>query len=197
LYDNAGRTALRLAIKAFRDKKLTKRNPFEATYRLLARQPVKVKIGSRMVKLDPSGMEWFLLNYCLIEYRQMFTELDRKGMPGFTAPMLEILFARFPDAVLPQHRKKRAYLSAMLSKNEVFGSSPYNRQIFVRVGHGIYVLNPMIDLGVRDEWKPVGDMMGLTEMLETMGTLGERAQKAWTDLRTRTISTPEKMGRGG
>jgi Ankyrin repeats (many copies)/UvrD-like helicase C-terminal domain len=196
LYDNAGRTALRLAIKAFRDKKLTKRNPFEATYRLLARQPVKIKIASRMVKLDPSGMEWFLLNYCLVEYRQMFTELDSMGMPGFTAPMLETLFSRFPDAVLPQHRKKRAYLSAMLSKNELFGTSPYNRQLFLRVGHGIYVLNPSIEIGVRDQWNAVGDVMGLTELLETMGTLGQRAQKAWTELRTRTIATLEKAGRG-
>ncbi len=197
LRDNAGRTALRTVLKSWRDMKLTKPSSFSEVYRLLVREPIRVKVANRMAKLDPSTMEWFLLSFCLVEYRQMLASGTERGMPAFTAPLLERLLAAFPDSVLPPHRKKRAYLSAILSKNEAGGSSPYNRRLFVRVGHGLYVPSPAMDIGSRDDWVTIADLMGLAELFAAAGAAGERAQKWWMTLRSRTEKALEQSQSAG
>jgi hypothetical protein len=40
---------------------------------------------------------------------------------------------------------RSAEVSSILSKNEVNGTSPYNRRLFFRSSHGHYILNPAPD----------------------------------------------------
>ena len=199
LRDNAGRTALRSALKAWCDQTLTKASAFAEVYRLLDRQPIRVKAGNRLTKLDPSTMEWFLLNFCLVDYRQALVREVKTGrLPGLTAPLLEHLLTRVPDPVLAQHRKKRAYLSAMLSKNEAVGRSPYNRRLFVRVGRGLYIPNPALDIGDRDGWISLGELMGVSQVFANAGDSGRRAEATWNTLRARTdaaIAQVQSSGR--
>lgn len=67
----------------------------------------------------------------------------------------------FPEYVLPAKRKKRAYISSILSKNEYYRDGPYNRRLFLRVEHGQYILNPLMDLFVGDRWTNVYELLGV------------------------------------
>jgi hypothetical protein len=167
LVDTAGRTPLRVGLAAWLDGHGVKRSSFSDVYRLLAATPVKVKVGARMTKLDPSGMEWFLLNLGLVLYRRLVPgALRHQGLPAFKATSLERTLASFPDRVLPPRRKQRAYVSSILAKNEAFGTNPYNRHLFLRVAHGHYVLNPALELEVKGTWVGVGEAMGLPLLLD-------------------------------
>jgi hypothetical protein len=167
LVDTAGRTALRVSLAAWLDGHGVKRSSFADVYRLLATTPVKVKVGARMSKLDPSSMEWFLLNLGLVLYRRLVPDaLEHQGLPAFKATALERILASLPDRVLPARRKQRVYVSSVLAKNEAFGSNPYNRHLFLRVAHGYYVLNPALDVEMKGSWVAVGDVMALPLLLD-------------------------------
>lgn len=169
LTDTAGRTPLRVSLAAWLDGQGGKRAAFAEVFQHLASTPIKVKVGARMSKLDPSSMEWFLLNLALVLYRRMIPDaLMLRALPAFKAPALERTLASFPDRVLPQRRKQRAYVSSILSKNEVDGTSPYSRRLFYRATHGYYVLNPALEIEVKGVWVVVGDLMGLPLLLESL-----------------------------
>lgn len=169
LVDTAGRTPLRVGLAAWLDGHGVKRSGFADVYRLLATTPVKAKVGARMTKLDPSSMEWFLLNLGLVLYRRLVPEaLRHQRVPAFKATSLEPILASFPDRVLPPRRKQRPYVSSILAKNEAFGTNPYNRHLFLRVAHGFYVLNPALEIEVKGAWVGVGDAMGLPLLLDSL-----------------------------
>jgi hypothetical protein len=169
LVDTAGRTPLRVSLASWLDGHGVKRSSFADVYRLLATTPIKVKVGTRMTKLDPSSMEWFLLNLGLVLYRRLVPEALRdRRLPAFKATALQRVLASFPDRVLPPRRKQRAYVSSILAKNEAFGTNPYNRHLFLRVGHGLYVLNPALEVEVKGAWVSVGDTMGLSLLFDSL-----------------------------
>jgi hypothetical protein len=79
---------------------------------------------------------------------------------GFsTADFLEAIQA-FPENVLPAYRKRRAYLSGVLARNEVARDYPYNRRIFMRLRQGYYALNPRLSLRVGEEWVDLYEHLG-------------------------------------
>lgn len=97
-------------------------------------------------------MEFFLLNLMAAITHNKFSEKYFRYNPGFcTDDFLESL-ENFPENVLLKRRKKRSYISSILSKNEAHSSSQYNRKLFLRTGHGRYILNPKLEIKVQDEW---------------------------------------------
>jgi len=83
----------------------------------------------------------------------------------FNAPLLTSLFKRFPDSVLPQHRKKRPYISGILSKNERSREGRYNRKIFKRLKRGQYIINPAVSIRVQDAWVNIYDLLPLDRLV--------------------------------
>jgi hypothetical protein len=67
----------------------------------------------------------------------------------------------FPDTVVPERRKKRAYISSILSKNEVGRDDKYNRRLFRRIKHGHYLINPELAVWVEGEWRNIYDLLSL------------------------------------
>ena len=89
-------------------------------------------------------------------------------MAGFsTADFVEAIQA-FPENVLSAYRKRRAYLSGVLARNEVARDYPYNRWIFVRLRQGYYALNPRLSLRVGEEWVDLYEHLG-RPLLEAHG----------------------------
>jgi len=170
LCDTAGRTALRIAIATWLDGREVKAADFAAVYQDLATAPIKVKVGGRMSKLDPSSMEWFLLNLCLVLYRRMAARsLEEMTLPAFKAPALASMLECFPSGVLAAHRKRRTYVSSALSRNEVTGNGRYNRGLFFRVAHGYYLLNPALEIEVGGAWTSAAELMGMPVLLDSIG----------------------------
>ena len=65
----------------------------------------------------------------------------------------------FPASVLPQRSRRRGYLSAVLSRNELTRDYAYNRRLFARTAHGFYVLNPAVSLRAGEGWVPLYDRL--------------------------------------
>jgi hypothetical protein len=112
------------------------------------------------------------------------------------------LAERLPAAALRPDRRRREYLSGVLARHELGRDYPYNRRLFLRVGHGRYVLNPGLALRIGDEWVPVYDAMGLRRMA-SLGLrrhvsalkLIERAQARALELRgRRELPRPDLRG---
>ena len=164
LRDNGHRTAFQLALReGFR-------NPDYAAvslggiYRELAPSSLKVKIEDRMIKLDERHMTFFLLNAMMAIQQDLLRIKIFDRIPGFeTADFVKPL-ERFPEQVIPEYRRKRPYLSSVLAGHEVSRPEPHNRKLFVRIAHGFYVLNPVMEVEVDDRWVNVYDWMRLDEV---------------------------------
>jgi hypothetical protein len=135
----------------------------------LAPSHIKVKVVDKLFKLDKSRMEYFMFNMAMIRLRhellrstEYFQSRERHLYYynfGLKAAELAVYVERIPDAVMPERRKKRAYISSILSKNEAAGSDPYNRKLFCRVEHGYYILNPLLQVENGDGWINVYDRL--------------------------------------
>jgi Viral (Superfamily 1) RNA helicase/Ankyrin repeat len=168
--DTAGRTALRVSLAAWLDQRGVKAAAFQQVWEQLATAPLKLKLGGRMVKLDPTTGEWFLVQLCLVQVRRTMDEAARQGaLPVLDAPGLARLVADFPPGTLPAYRRRREYLSSLLAKNEIGSRNQYGRRLFQRVRRGAYALCPALHVEVKGEWVPVGDLMGLPALVEAIG----------------------------
>ncbi len=80
---------------------------------------------------------------------------------AFTAVRLAELVEYLPDSVLPGYRRKRQYISSLLSKNEIGSQNPYGRKLFMRLRTGYYILNPKLAVLQKEEWIPLYRYAGL------------------------------------
>ena len=141
LTDNASKTAFDLILqKACHDKRFTQTKLAEL-FQALAPDSINVQANGRLIKIDQRHAEFLLLSVCLY--------FDKPFSAGELASILE----HFPETVCPDYRMRRQYLSALLSKNELSGQSPYNRYLFQRIRMGKYMLNPGLCLKRGDRWE--------------------------------------------
>jgi len=164
LTDNLGRNAFQIMLqKALTDKKYSQQK-LNALYPLLSPQSLSLQIEGRLIKLDPKQMEFFLVNAMIAMVHQQ--EAKGRFLWSFvTQDFLEPL-SYFPERVMPERRKRRSYLSSILAKNEMHRNDPYNRQLFLRVKLGHYILNPLIKIKVNDEWVSLIQVLNLTFIQE-------------------------------
>jgi len=101
-------------------------------------QHIKFQVNEQEIKLNPTSMLYYFIHAVKI-----IPQIPNfRAQEGFAISDFVEFFELLPDAVIPERRKKRPYLSSLLSSNEVDRDFMYNRFIFKRVGHGIYTLNP-------------------------------------------------------
>ncbi|OYV75730.1 MAG: hypothetical protein B7Z66_11575 [Chromatiales bacterium 21-64-14] len=130
-----------------------------AVYRLFQPQSESVQVEGRLVKLDNRQAEFLLFNLMMamfyIRLGQKIIDIGGAFQAGDFAAVLE----HFPDSLVPERRKRRAYLSGILSKNEVRRQGPYNRKLFFRLRQGYYILNPTLRLRVDGEWRALHELL--------------------------------------
>lgn len=152
LTDNYGLTAWHCALERALSDKQFAADGFPAINELLASSSVSLKADDRLVKLDGSHGEFLLFHIFFIMLRTRISRVQPKLDMPLTAAMLAEIMSILPDSVVPDYRKKRAYISALLSKNETDSSSPYCRKLFLRKKTGHYILNPRLAIRPKDEW---------------------------------------------
>lgn len=187
LLDSSGHTAWRLALQSWRKKSFTKPQVLVELHRALSSEPMKVKVGARMMKLDPRSFEWFLLNLLLVDCRaNLAANKSSFPFPLYRSATLAEAMSTFPDAVVPPHRKKQGYVSAMLAKNDVWSSNPYTKRLLLRVRHGVYSMNPMLELDRAGQWVRATDLLEVPHLLASLGdeaaTLRSWLEKNQTEL---------------
>jgi hypothetical protein len=115
----------------------------------------------RLIKLDKHIMEFFMLNLMIALSYRVMPKRKRAWITGFTSQHFIDAVQHIPYSVLPERRKQRAYLSSILSKNEINKDDRYNRKLFYRVMRGTYVFNPGMALKVEEEWINIYDLLAI------------------------------------
>jgi hypothetical protein len=129
-------------------------NKLPLIYEQLKSDSIVIQADNRLIKLDNHLMEFLVLNLMIVEFRQR--QLARGDIPigefFFQSQTLVEMLAPFPNQIVPERRKNRAYLSSILSKNEILRDYKYNRKLFYRLQRGYYTLNPELYLLVEGKW---------------------------------------------
>lgn len=130
---------------------------------VLGPDSLSIQVDGRLIKLGGHLMGLFLLN---LMFARFYRDLGPFASNGWAidAGSLEEWVAELPDAILPARRKRRPYISSVLSGNEVDRDAPYNRKLFKRVSRGNYIINPALKIRVANEWVGVHDLLRLEDL---------------------------------
>lgn len=159
--DNNGRNPFRIVINKlyFSPKSSAK---FEDIFSQMLTDNIRVSVNDRMVKIANSKMEYFLLNIFMTLQDAIISGSRKKWeQKGVMAGDLEKVIANYPELIMPGYRKKKTYISSILSKNELDSKNPYNNALFIRVERGFYCINPGLSVLVEDKWINVYEFSGL------------------------------------
>jgi hypothetical protein len=164
LVDNNQRNALQIALaEATKDDKYAK-NKLPIIYRILEPDSLSIQVDGRLVKLDNHLMEFVILNLLIaIFYRVMPLKIFDKNSYFQAGDIIDAV-EHFTGDVLPDRRKKRSYITSILSKNEVNRVQRYNRKLFKRVKMGHYVFNPALALKIEGEWINIYEICKLDKL---------------------------------
>ena len=84
---------------------------------------------------------------------------------GFSMDDVQAIVEKFDTSIVKEYRQKRQYNNSILAKNEIERDDPYNKKLFLRIGHGVYILNPDLEIAIGDDnWMNVYDMLHLEKM---------------------------------
>lgn len=160
LTDNCGLTAWQNALqRAALDKKFAS-SLFPGVNEMLAPSTVSIRAEDRLIKLDSSQGEFMLFHifFVLLLHRLNHLEPERISL---NAVMLTETIAALPDSIIPEYRKKRQYISALLAKNETESKNQYCRKLFKRKRTGYYILNPGLQMRQKDDWIDIYRFAGI------------------------------------
>lgn len=126
-------------------------------YALPGPESLSLQVEGRLVKLDNRQMAMFLV---ILMQALFYTHLGNALVfsEAFSAARLAECVAHFPEALLPERRRRRNYISSQLSQHEVNSKNPYGKKLFLRLRHGQYILNPGLKIRQNDGWYPVYDL---------------------------------------
>ncbi|MCH9691465.1 MAG: AAA family ATPase [Gammaproteobacteria bacterium] len=156
---NAAQMSLELALT---DTKYAK-NKAGQIYPLLALKSLAIQVEGRLVKLDGQFMGLFILN---LMFSLFYCHLGNVVVRGsaYTAKDIAEKVQQLPASILPQRRKRLAYISSILSGNEVSRDCKYNRKLFLRLRRGHYIINPKLKLRLDGEWVAIHKLLRLEDM---------------------------------
>ena len=136
---------------------------FKDVYKRLEPSHILVRTGGRQLKIGSNSMEFFILSLMLAAMPEIIRNKEDNLYGYFSAAtsgdILEVT-AKLPDFIMPEYRKKRQYTSSILSKNELDGTNPYNRKLFIRLRNGHYLPTPDLELLHDGKWIRWNELIG-------------------------------------
>jgi hypothetical protein len=164
LTDNLGRNSFQIALqKALLDKRFAQ-DKLASLYECLSPDNVALQVEDKLIKIDVQRMEFFLVNAMMavayLKHGKRFLHSTFK-VDDFLIPL-----EHFPASVMPERRKRRAYISSILAKNEINRQVIYNRKLFLRVERGHYILNPHLLIKINEDWINIYKLLNLDEIRE-------------------------------
>ncbi len=159
--DGNGLTAFQIALAQTARNESYAKKKLADIYEQLEPTSMSIQVDGRLIKLDQHTMEFFMLNLMIaMSYRVMSKKMIYRPA-GFSSQDFIDAVQHIPYSILPERRKQRAYLSSILSKNEINKDDKYNRKLFYRVMRGTYVFNPGLALKVEEEWINIYDLLAI------------------------------------
>ncbi len=167
--DHLGRNALHWALlEAFRDARFA-RGPFGALYERIAPASLDLMSDGHLVRIDRHLSEYLLVQTFWALFKSRFA-VPWHVRSGFDTATILDAWRDLPSHVVSPGRKRRTYLSGLLSRNEVERDYAYNRRLFVRVRQGWYQFNPALQVrqrhGGEEKWIPLYEALNLRLVAE-------------------------------
>ena len=123
------------------------------SYDKLQYSHIKYTIEKRMMKIYPNSMEYFLMTYLIalnekmnIDSKEESHEMERRVNNCLDISNFLYYISILPSFLLADYRKNRAYVNAILAKNEINSNNMYNKKLFIRIKRGCYALNPELKI---------------------------------------------------
>ena len=159
LVNSAGLTAFQIMLsEAWATRRYAER-AVPSLFRRLMPASVTVMVENKLVKLDNHQSEFLFYNLFAALFHGLGPENADVHKLGLRAADLEQALQRLPASAVPAYRTKRAYISQVLSRNEVDRDAPYNRRLFKRTSRGFYILNPGLQVRIGDSWIEIYDLL--------------------------------------
>jgi len=159
LVDGNGLNAFQIALdRACADERFA-RTKLPAVFERLAPPSIDIQVDGRLVKLDRRIMEYLMLSIAMVLFYQRLGERWAQRRNLLSAPDFVEVLEHFPESIVPERRKKRPYISSILSKNEINRDAPYNRKLFQRGKQGQYLFNPQLALRIEDQWQRIYELL--------------------------------------
>ncbi len=162
--DDNGLTAFQLALSQADLNENYAKKKLAFIYEQLEPTSMSIQVDGRLIKLDQNSMEFFMLNLMIALFYRVLSKRMSYRVEGFASQDIMAAIAHIPDSILPERRKKRSYISSILSKNEESKDDRYNRKLFYRVHHGVYIFNPNLLLKVEGEWRNIYDLLKIDRL---------------------------------
>lgn len=161
LMDNNGKNALRTAI-AYKLQKAGESKLADLVFASFISDALRLKINDKLVIVSSRKFEYILVNFLIVVLKQIAHEHKNSyRQHGITAQMIAENLKGYPEFMVADFRKKKTYISAMLSKNEVDSSNEYGLLLLMRVERGEYLLNKEIEMMVNDKWTNIYEIVGI------------------------------------
>ena len=127
-------------------------------YRVLSGNSILLRLDNHLIKLEPHHLEYLLFNLFLGCFMSRWLRKN-SHIAGFTAAELAKALEIMPNSIIQERRKKRTYISSILSKNESRRVGEYNKKIFLRIRYGKYIHNPGLEILYGEEWKKLSKLI--------------------------------------
>lgn len=141
LQDALGRTALQHLLLGF-DRRTVKAAQLQKWYGRLAPLVGYCRFAGRQYVLNARSMEFFVanvLNALRLDVFNLTDPLEKQCL--LIADFMEVV-EEMPSNLLADYRRKRQYVSGILSKNEFERADRYNKHFLIRRARGCYDLHP-------------------------------------------------------
>lgn len=96
------------------------------------------KIIAANIKLN---LEYGMKLNIKFEKAQIEYIMQAENIHGLSINNFLKFIEKLPNSILPEYRRKRTYINSILANNEVDRNFIYNKKLFKRIKHGVYVLN--------------------------------------------------------
>ncbi|GJL72467.1 MAG: hypothetical protein NMNS01_16660 [Nitrosomonas sp.] len=162
--DGNGLTAFQIALAQTERSESYAKKKLADIYEQLEPTSMNIQVDGRLIKLDKHSMEFFMLNLMIALFCRVMPKKMTYRPAGFSTQDFIDAVQHIPNSILPERRKKRAYLSSILAKNEINKVDKHNRKLFYRVLRGAYIFNPGLALKVEGEWINIYDLLTIDRL---------------------------------
>ena len=202
LTDNFGRNPLQLGIlKAYLDTDF-KQKVINRFYPVLKGESIKVKIDNRLIKIDSHQAEFLMLNFMISVLRTHLIRATSSAhhyyqgrnalRPAFQTLDFTSFFEGLSSHIIPEYRCKRAYISSILAKNELYKDDKNTKKLFIRLQQGMYLPNPLLEILIDDEWINIYDLIDIDDIETNHARYGKGFIKLIKAYRETLTKNPNK-----
>jgi len=167
-----GMNAFQIALEQACSSSSFARRKLSDIHHLLSPADISVEVENRLIKINNHLMEFTMLNLMIAMFYHRLGDNIAGWYDAFGSHDFVKVLEAFPASLVPDRRKRRAYISSILAKNEIHREGPYNRKLFYRIKRGQYIINPGLSLRMGDTWRNIYDVLRLDLLAGTWKTDG-------------------------